>query len=235
MAPQNTLAFHAFCSAFCSFSPAFPAFLDHPPSAVYFPFLLSPYAFLSTTTTQTTDMHPQPSHMCGLACPCNSAMAHHRRTEIDACSENRDWERLREIRESIVNRAPIYVTPSLVSQTQPQPQSQPHLRSQPVSQSAYYQAARPQTPPTYPMAPYSQTSYGALSGLRSQNPPAHSYQATHNGLAARSRPNAGLNLPTIAYKPSPFYDPKYQIGDVRTLEGEFKASPSSPVPLRYID
>jgi E3 SUMO-protein ligase PIAS1 len=33
------------------------------------------------------------------------------------------------------------------------------------------------------------------------------------------RPNAGLVAPAIAYKSSPFYELKYQVGDVKTLEG----------------
>ncbi|KAK4034084.1 PINIT domain-containing protein [Parachaetomium inaequale] len=143
--------------------------------------------------------------------------------QINLCSDTRDWERLQEIRESIVNRAPIYVTPSLVSQTQSQAQSQPQplqaqIRSQPLPQSSYYQGSRPQTPPNYAMGSYNQPNYGALNGLRSQNPPALSYQAPTNGPSARLRPNVGLVAPTLAYKSSPFYELKYQVGDVKTLE-----------------
>ncbi|KAK3296217.1 PINIT domain-containing protein [Chaetomium fimeti] len=143
--------------------------------------------------------------------------------QINSCSDARDWERLHEIRESIVNRAPIYVTPSLVSQSQSQPQpqsqvSQVSLRSQPIPQPSYYQSSRPQTPPNYAMGSYNQPSYGALNGLRSQNPPSVGYQNPPTGAAARLRPNAGLVAPAIAYKSSPFYELKYQVGDVKTLE-----------------
>ncbi|KAL2201566.1 PINIT domain-containing protein [Corynascus similis CBS 632.67] len=145
--------------------------------------------------------------------------------QINFCSDRRDWERLHEIRESIVTRAPIFVTPALVSQTQPQPRphsqtplSQIQLRSQPVSHSSYYQAAPSQTANTSGMGSYSQTGYGALDGLRAQNPPATSYPLAPNGPGGRIRPNAGLIAPTITYKPSPFYELKYQVGDVRTLE-----------------
>jgi E3 SUMO-protein ligase PIAS1 len=160
-------------------------------------------------------------------------MAHNHRSEINSCSDARDWERLHEIRESIVNRAPIYVTPSLVSQSQSQPQpqsqvSQVSLRSQPIPQPSYYQSSRPQTPPNYAMGSYNQPSYGALNGLRSQNPPSVGYQNPPTGAAARLRPNAGLVAPAIAYKSSPFYELKYQVGDVKTLEGVFGVIPLSP-------
>jgi E3 SUMO-protein ligase PIAS1 len=156
-------------------------------------------------------------------------MAHNRPPEINLCSETRDWERLQEIRESIVTRAPIFVTPSLVSQTQQQSHSLPQqppatvapaaLRSQPIPQSSYYQAARSNTPPNYAMASYNQPGYGALNGLRSSNAAPVPYQAPPPVPAARPRPNSGLQAPTITYKPSPFYELKYQLGDVRTLEG----------------
>ncbi|AEO57449.1 hypothetical protein MYCTH_2138861 [Thermothelomyces thermophilus ATCC 42464] len=150
--------------------------------------------------------------------------------QINSCSDRRDWARLHEIRESIVNRAPIFVTPALVSQTQNQPQShsRPHsqsplshlqLRSQPPSHSSYYQAAPPPTATASAMGSYSQPGYGAFDGLLAQHPPPPPYQQPPNGsTGGRMRPNAGLVPPTIAYKPSPFYELKYQVGDVRTLE-----------------
>ncbi|AEO69528.1 fdeb5bbb-d0b0-4499-b5dd-56976a7dcda6 [Thermothielavioides terrestris] len=157
--------------------------------------------------------------------------------QIDACNENRDWERLNEIRESIVSRAPIYVTPSLVSQTQAQ--SQPPSRAQPHSQpqphrplpapaSPYYQAAGPHTPPNYAMASHGQSGYGALNGLRSQNAP---FQTAQNG----PRLPGGLNPPTIAYKPSPFYELKYQVGNVRTLKVMAAHRNSERIPVRVQD
>jgi E3 SUMO-protein ligase PIAS1 len=86
------------------------------------------------------------------------------------------------------------------------------------------------------MAPYGQSNYGALNGLRSQNPPAHSpsYQSTANGASSRLRPNSGLVHPTITFKPSPFYELKYQVGDARTLEGASAAAthPSSAPLMR---
>ncbi|KAK4123893.1 hypothetical protein N657DRAFT_690543 [Parathielavia appendiculata] len=145
--------------------------------------------------------------------------------QINSCSDSRDWERLQEIRESIVKRAPIYVGPSLVNQTQPQSHSQPQppgpvaIRSQPLPQSSYLsQAARDYTPPNYAMGSYNTPGYGGLNGLRSSNAAPAPYQASPGVPAARSRPNAGLLAPTITYKPSPFYEMKYQIGDVKTLE-----------------
>ena len=153
--------------------------------------------------------------------------------EINLCTDTLDWERLQEIRESIVTRAPIFIPPALVTQApspsprQSLPASQP--RSQALPQSSYYQpAARPQTPPNYAMAQFGQSGFGALNGLRSQNPPAHPFPAPQ-GASGRSRPN-GLVAPTIAYKSSPFYELKYQIGDVKTLEGASAAIP--PPPLR---
>ncbi len=79
------------------------------------------------------------------------------------------------------------------------------------------------------MAPYGQSSYSALNGLRSQNPPAHSspYQSTANGASSRLRPNSGLVLPSISFKHSPFYELKYQVGDAKTLEGASAAVPPS--------
>lgn len=159
----------------------------------------------------------------GTVHPICLAMAHNYRSEINSCSDGRDWERLHEIRESIVNRAPIYVTPSLVSQSQsqsqPPPPSQLSLRAQPILQPSYYQAPRPQTPPSYAMGSYNQPGYGGLNGLRSQNPPPVAYPAPTTGASSRLRPNAGLVAPAIAYKQSPFYELKYQVGDVKTLEG----------------
>ncbi|KAK4153737.1 PINIT domain-containing protein [Chaetomidium leptoderma] len=161
--------------------------------------------------------------------------------QVNLCSDTRDWERLHEIRESIVTRASIYVPPSLISQTRsqppppPPPPSQSQLRSQPLPQSSYYQTARPQTPPNYAMASYGQSGYGALNGLRSQNPPAPPYQAPPNGPTARLRPNAGLVAPTIAYKPSPFYELKYQVGDVRALEVMAAHRNSERISIRVQD
>ncbi|KAG7290296.1 hypothetical protein NEMBOFW57_000295 [Staphylotrichum longicolle] len=109
--------------------------------------------------------------------------------QITACSDSRDWARLKEIRESI-----------------------------PLPQSSYYQAVRPQTPPNYAMGSYGQSGYADLNGLRSQNPPPVPFQPAPSGPSARLRPNAGLVPPSITYKTSPFYELKYQLGDVRTLE-----------------
>lgn len=54
--------------------------------------------------------------------------------------------------------------------------------------------------------------YQALSGSRPQN-------AT-SATGYQTRPlGPGLNPPAIQYKPSPFYEPKYQVADVKTLEG----------------
>ncbi len=180
--------------------------------------------------------------------PYSSAPWLTRPPEITACNANQDWDRLQEIRESIVTRAPVYLAPSLISQTQPttpaqprtqtppqplpQSQSAPSRRSQPLSQSQYYQGVRPETPPSYAMGQYGQSNYGALNGLRTQNPPALPYQAPTAAPSNRMRPNAGLVPPTITYKPSPFYELKYQIGDVKTLEGASTASPPpSSAPL----
>ncbi len=158
--------------------------------------------------------------------------------EINLCTDTRDWERLQEIRESIVTRAPIFIPPALVTQTPPQASQQSQSqslsasqsRSQALPQSSYYQpAARPQTPPNYAMAQYSQSGYGALNGLRSQNPPAQPFPAPQGGLSGRMRPT-GLVPPTITHKTSPFYELKYQIGDVKTLEGASAVIP--PPPLR---
>jgi hypothetical protein len=184
--------------------------------------------------------HPNPFLSPLRGTICNHLMAHNRRPEINLCSETRDWERLQEIRESIVTRAPIFVTPSLVSQTQPQSHSQPQppatvapaaLRSQPLPQSSYYQAARSHTPPNYAMASYNQPGYGALNGLRSSNPAPVSYQGPPPLPAARARQISGLHAPTITYKPSPFYELKYQLGDVRTLEGVSGSAELSTVVL----
>ena len=184
----------------------------------------------------TTPLPGCPTHL-----PSLMGSPHHRfvpwltfPAEINLCTDTLDWERLQEIRESIVTRAPIFIPPALVPQApspsprQSLPASQP--RSQALPQSSYYQpAARPQTPPNYAMAQFGQSGYGALNGLRSQNPPAHPFPAPQGGQSARSRPN-GLVAPTIAYKSSPFYELKYQIGDVKTLEGASAAIP--PPPLR---
>lgn len=83
------------------------------------------------------------------------------------------------------------------------------------------------------MGSYNQPGYGSLNGLRSQNPPSVAYQSQPptTGAAGRLRPNAGLVAPAITYKPSPFYELKYQVGDVKTLEGVF-GSPHFSAPLR---
>ncbi|KAL2160524.1 hypothetical protein VTH06DRAFT_1212 [Thermothelomyces fergusii] len=158
--------------------------------------------------------------------------------QINSCSDRRDWARLHEIRESIVNRAPILATPVLVSpaQNQGQPQSQsqsrPHSQSplpshlqlrsqQPPSHQSYYPAAPPPPAATSStMGPYSQGGYAAFDGLLAQkHPPSHPYQLPNGSTTgSRMRPNAGLVPPAIAYKPSPFYELKYQVGDVKTLE-----------------
>ena len=59
------------------------------------------------------------------------------------------------------------------------------------------------------------SGYGALNGLRSSNPAPVSYQGPPPLPAARARQISGLHAPTITYKPSPFYELKYQLGDVR--------------------
>jgi E3 SUMO-protein ligase PIAS1 len=161
--------------------------------------------------------------------------------EINACSDSRDWERLKEIRESIATRASIYIPPALVSQTQAQaqaqaqsqsqPHSQPRIGTQTLSQPSYYQPARSQEASNYAMAYAQPSSYGALNGLRAQNLPANGYQAGQIGLTARSRSSGGLNPPAFSYKPSPFYEPKYQLGDVKTLEG---ASGAVLFPLAHV-
>lgn len=164
----------------------------------------------------------------------------HNLTEITACSDSRDWARLKEIRESIVTRAPIFANSSLASPSQPQPPipsqpqqpAQPQARAQPLPQSSYYQAVRPQTPPNYAMGSYGQSGYADLNGLRSQNPPPVPFQPAPSGPSARLRPNAGLVPPSITYKTSPFYELKYQLGDVRTLEG---TSSMNSFFLRFAD
>ena len=195
--------------------------LLHPPQLPYYP---------------TARLPGGPTHL-----PSLMGSPHHRfvpwltfPAEINLCTDTLDWERLQEIRESIVTRAPIFIPPALVTQApspsprQSLPASQP--RSQALPQSSYYQpAARPQTPPNYAMAQFGQSGYGALNGLRSQNPPAHPFPAPQGGPSGRLRPN-GLVPPTIAYKSSPFYELKYQIGDVKTLEGASAVIP--PPPLR---
>ena len=166
-------------------------------------------------------------------------MAHICPTDINTCSVDSDWERLQEIRDSIVTRAPIYVTPSLVAQSKPQaqsqpapqpPSSQPQLRSQPL-QSSYYHPARSQTPPQYAMASYNSTGYAPPSGLRAARNPQPQpvpFQIPPAGAASQLRPIAGLMPPIISYKPSPFYESKYQIGDPRSLEGECRIVLPSP-------
>ncbi|KAL2262097.1 hypothetical protein VTK26DRAFT_2499 [Humicola hyalothermophila] len=164
---------------------------------------------------------------------------------INNCSADRDWERLQEIRESIVTRAPIYVTPSLVSQTQPQSHphsqtrplqhqqpSQPQLRSQGV-QSSYYQPARSEASPQYAMASYGSSGYAPPSGPRTVNQ--LPYQSAPMGQAAQARPTAGLMPPGILFKPSPFYETKYQVGDIRPLEVMAAHRNSERISLRVQD
>jgi E3 SUMO-protein ligase PIAS1 len=79
------------------------------------------------------------------------------------------------------------------------------------------------------MGSFGQSDYGALNGLRSQNAAPIPYPPAPNGPSARLRPNAGLIAPTITYKASPFYELKYQVGDVRTLEGAYPMAPSPPL------
>lgn len=152
-------------------------------------------------------------------------MAHTSPADINACNADLDWERLQEIRESIVTRAPIFVTPSLVAQAKPQSPSpsQPQLRSQPL-QASYYHPARSQTPPQYAMASYNPPGYGVppsgLRAARNPQPQPVPFQVPQNGPAAQLRPIAGLVAPIISYKTSPFYESKYQIGDPKSLEGE---------------
>jgi E3 SUMO-protein ligase PIAS1 len=81
------------------------------------------------------------------------------------------------------------------------------------------------------MASYNQPGYGALNGLRSSNPAPVSYQGPPPLPAARARQISGLHAPTITYKPSPFYELKYQLGDVRTLEGVSGSAELSTVVL----
>jgi E3 SUMO-protein ligase PIAS1 len=68
------------------------------------------------------------------------------------------------------------------------------------------------------MPPYGQAAYDALNGLRSQNPPANPFRAPQSSSGNRPLP-PGLSAPSIAFKPSPFYEMKYQVGDVKTLDG----------------
>ncbi|KAK4242436.1 PINIT domain-containing protein [Achaetomium macrosporum] len=144
--------------------------------------------------------------------------------QIQSCGESRDWERFKKIRESIASRAPVSISPSRTSQAQPQsqPQAKAQSPSQPwpqaLPQSSSYQTSSSQVPSSYAMPPYGQAAYDALNGLRSQNPQAHPFHAPQSSLGNRARPSRGFSPPTIAFKPSPFYEMKYQVGDVRTLE-----------------
>ncbi|KAK3301557.1 PINIT domain-containing protein [Chaetomium strumarium] len=170
--------------------------------------------------------------------------------QIQSCAESRDWARLKEIRESIANRAPVYITPARVSQVPvpqvpvpqvPPPQWQPQVKSQSTSQpwpqslprSTSHQTSSSQPSSSYAMPPYGQSAYDALNGLRSQNPPAHSLRAPQGSSGNRALP--GLNVPTITFKASPFYEIKYQVGDVKTLEVMTSHRNSEKISVRVQD
>ncbi|KAK4115157.1 hypothetical protein N656DRAFT_766425 [Canariomyces notabilis] len=146
-------------------------------------------------------------------------------THINNCATDRDWERLSEIRKSIHSQTSIFIAPSLSPQ-QPPPPSQPPSQLQssrphsgPLPDPAFYQAGRQGTPPNYAMPPYTSSSYVPPAAPRSHAQPGPSYPGSSNGSAARPRPNAVLMSPGILFKPSPFYEQRYQVGDIRTLEG----------------
>ncbi|KAH6624525.1 PINIT domain-containing protein [Chaetomium sp. MPI-SDFR-AT-0129] len=158
--------------------------------------------------------------------------------QINNCGVTHDWERLHEIRESIVKQAPAVST--LLSSSLPQPQA--HAQSQPGSSSSshatqpntaqsqqappsqpphasYYESAKSRATPSYAMSSYSQSSHAPVGGQRAHNPPAPTYASvTAAGQPSRPRPNPNLRPPTISYRPSPFYELKYQVGEVKTLE-----------------
>lgn len=154
-----------------------------------------------------------------------TAMAYTRLTDINNCASDRDWGGLSEVRKSIQSQTSIFVAPSSASQSQPQPQSQPHSQPQPragpLPKPGYYSAARPQTPPNYAMPSYNPAGYAPPNGLRSHNQPSLPYPGGPNGAAARLRPSAPLQQSGIYFKPSPFYELQYQVGDIKTLEGAF--------------
>ncbi|KAL2271860.1 hypothetical protein VTJ83DRAFT_1231 [Remersonia thermophila] len=138
--------------------------------------------------------------------------------QINHCSEAKDWIRLQEIRDSIVSRAPIYVTPALIAQSQPQPRPSPQpqppapqvassRRAQAVPQSTWGAPSLGQSTPGYAL---SYQNYQSLGSVRPQNPTMAAYPTRPLGQ--------GLNPPIISFKPSPFYEPKYQVGEVKTLE-----------------
>ncbi|KAL2128580.1 hypothetical protein VTI74DRAFT_9005 [Chaetomium olivicolor] len=153
--------------------------------------------------------------------------------QINSCADKHDWERLKEIRESLVARAPIYAAQF---QSQPQPQSQPQsqatsgLHSQPLPQPSYYQPPGTQTTSNYAMPSYNSQGYGALNGLRS-----NAYQPPQPPSLGRARPAVGLNPPIITYKSSPFYEQKYQVGDVKTLEVMAAHRNSERIAIRVQD
>jgi len=208
--------------------------------------------------------------------PFQHAMADRPGKDINSCSAENDWQRLKEVRESIIQRAPIH-THHLVSSAQSQPQSTSQTRSQSHAQMQSSSSAQPSAhqahpthqpqsypqpqshttslspahtlslpsqpqpsatyypPPTsrqshyalpgYPPAPYAPTTPTSLP--RPANPQTVPYH-TMGTAASRSRPAGGYIAPTITYKPSPFYEPLYQVGEVRTLE-----STSSPDSLLF--
>lgn len=150
-------------------------------------------------------------------------MAYNPITELNAAYAANDWTRVQEIRESIVTRTPVYVNQSILAQatSSPIPPPQPpqpaayqpnpssSRRPQPAPQPWNRPAGNEATLPGYVMA---YQGYQALSGSRPQN-------AT-SATGYQTRPlGPGLNPPAIQYKPSPFYEPKYQVADVKTLEG----------------
>ncbi|GAB1320754.1 E3 SUMO-protein ligase pli1 [Madurella fahalii] len=147
---------------------------------------------------------------------------------INNCASERDWGGLNEVRKSIQSQTSIFVAAPLVSQSQPQPQPQPHSQPQPragpLPKPGFYSAARPQTPPNYAMPPYNSAGYAAPNGLRSHNQPSLPYPGASNGTTSRLRPSAPLLPPGIYFKPSPFYELQYQVGDIKTLEGPVMAA-----------
>ena len=76
------------------------------------------------------------------------------------------------------------------------------------------------------MASYSPTAYATPNGPRALNLP---YQGVPIAPAAQARPSGGLLPPGIIFKPSPFYEAKYQVGEIKVLEGECEIALLSPL------
>lgn len=84
---------------------------------------------------------------------------------------------------------------------------------------AFFPEARPQTLLNYAMPPYSSTGHAPANGMRSHNQLSLPYPGALNSATSRLRPGVAVTQPGIYFKPSPFYDPQYQVGDIKTLEG----------------